>query len=955
MHYTHYFFFRHLAFSLIIISLTTFYTTNLYAQQTQQNHDFKDINVQNLEELVFLGSRSGSRTNTSSTVPVDVLPVSKMLGTVAQTDLGGILNYSAPSFTSTTQTQGDGSDHIDPASLRGLAPDQTLVLINGKRRHSSALINLNGTFGRGSVGTDLNAIPALSIAKIEVLRDGASAQYGSDAVAGVINIELKKNLGTTVFFNAGSNITRFAQTTEADKGNIQQNIPAKYHKTWAIDGQVYQLGFNHGFTLGKKGGFFNLTVLGLFRGYTNRAGEATGSLIRSTKFESPDNTAERDARYLKLVGAQRSEMRGRVGQSQIASGQLFFNAELPIKGTSTLYFFGGLNFRNGISAALFRKPAISSVIISTYPKGLLPLISSNIWDGSFAIGYKHNINDWEIDASYVVGTNYFGFNVINSENSTAASPINIAQRGNFKIDSLQDRFYAGALGFVQNTANIDINKDFPVLKGLNLAFGVLYRGETYFQNAGETASWANYNKRSNGQVDPNGIELVKPYGYTPKYSIDGIVDSLNTRSYSSAGAQGFVGFSPESEISVSRHNLGTYVNLEQNFSKALLVTVAGRYEWYSDFGSNLSGLISARIKLGPNFSLRASLGKGFRAPSLQQRYLLKISTVATGGGSQQRGSFPNNSPIAKAFGIPSLRPEISTNSSAGITFNNNRGIKITLDAYHILIKDRVIYTGTFSSSNSPIIKDILQRFDANSAIFFANGLDTRSYGADLVFNYHIAVKQIHKLSFNLAANYNRSQQVGQAHTGEILKSQIHRFLSPNALFYILNAIPIYKGFFTLNYNYKNFGLFFRESLFGSTTIIDANNNNFYREIKNGKQVGDYYIYKQNIGPVFVSDISFLYNLTTKINLSIGVNNIFDAYTDIIDASKGSFHKIQNNPDKANYNQISTQGISAKELGWFNSDRLTGSFDIGNQFVYSRMVSILGNTGRYVFIKMQIKF
>lgn len=940
---------------LKVLWLIIFIPYCLLAQEVVERNSMYTT-AQNLEELVFLGSRFGSRTNTSSPVPVDVIPIGIMVNTVAQVDLGGMLNYSAPSFTSTSQTQSDGTDHIDPAALRGLAPDQTLVLVNGKRRHPSALVNLNASFGRGSVGTDLNAIPALAIAKIEVLRDGASAQYGSDAVAGVINIELKKTVGTSLLFNVGSNITRFAQTTEALKGNIQQDIPVSYQHTWAFDGQTYQVGLNQSLSLGKKGGFVNFTVLGLFRGHTNRAGEVTGSLIQPTKFESPDNQSERDARYLKHIGAKRSEMRGRVGQSQLASGQLFFNAELPLNGkNNAIYLFGGLNFRNGISAALFRKPGISSVIISAYPKGLLPLISSNIWDASLGLGYQREIKGWHLDLSNVTGTNYFAFNVINSENASSASPLNIAARGNLVIDSLQNRFYAGALGFVQNTANFDVSKAFMVLKGLNLAFGVLYRYEQYFQRAGETASYANYNKRNaSGQVDPNGTQLVSPHKYTPKYIVDGVLDSLNARSYSSAGAQGFAGFAPESELSVARHNMGIYVDLEQNFSRAFLVNVAGRYEWYSDFGSNLSGLISARVKLGTMFNLRASLGRGFRAPSLQQRYLLKVSTVATGGGSQQRGSFPNNSEIARAFGIPALRPEISTNLSTGLTFDNHSGLKITLDAYHILIRNRIIYTGTFSASNEAHIKQILDRFDAGSAVFFANGLDTRTYGADLVASYRILLNKPHSLNLSLAANYTRSEQVGEAHTGEVLKNQTHRFLSANALFYLLQAIPRYKGFFILNYSYKNLSLFFRESLFGRTTTVDANNNNFYREIKDGKQVGDYYVYMQDIGPVFVSDISVSYQFNPKITLTLGANNLFDAYTDIIDARKGSFHKIQNDPNKPNYNQISQQGVSAKSIGWFNSDRLTGSFDVGNQFLYSRSVSMLGNTGRYVFLRLMVK-
>lgn len=196
-----------------------------------------------LDAVVLIGSRNPSRTAVDTAVPIDVIDVTELTSKGPQVNLNQILNFVAPSFTSNTQTISDGTDHIDPASLRGLGPDQVLVLINGKRRHNSSLVNVNGTFGRGSVGTDLNAIPSASIKRLEVLRDGAAAQYGSDAIAGVINIVLNDNVNELTFnMTTGANFSKNAN-----------------EQTGGVDGETVNISVNYGLPIGDNGGFINFT------------------------------------------------------------------------------------------------------------------------------------------------------------------------------------------------------------------------------------------------------------------------------------------------------------------------------------------------------------------------------------------------------------------------------------------------------------------------------------------------------------------------------------------------------------------------------------------------------------------------------------------------------------------------------------------------------------------------
>ncbi|HET7500321.1 MAG TPA: TonB-dependent receptor, partial [Kofleriaceae bacterium] len=400
------------------------------------------------EVVVVVGSRT-PRTNVETTAPVDVV-TSEEINHVGRTETGRILSTLAPSFVSNPQTVADGTDHVDPASLRGLGPDQTLILINGKRRHKSALLNVNGTFGRGTVGTDLNAIPAGSIKRIEILRDGAASQYGSDAIAGVINIVTKDYTGlldmTTLTGITGSG-----------------------------DGEQIKTSANYGFKLGKRG-FLNITGELLEKNPTNRAGSYTGNVFTDPKV---DKDLSQDNALLAMKGLTRDDFGMRIGEAGAENAMSSYTMELPIDEASTFYSFGDLSHRSGDAAGFYRYPfQTTQNVAAFYPNGFLPEIHSSINDLGVTIGIRRK-GDWNVDASLTHGRNSFQFNVENSVNASLGT-------------SSPTSFDAGTLSAQETLADVDLLRKIPttVVKSLAFVLGTEIRLENYKITAGDLASYA---------------------------------------------------------------------------------------------------------------------------------------------------------------------------------------------------------------------------------------------------------------------------------------------------------------------------------------------------------------------------------------------------------------------------------------------------------------------------------
>lgn len=766
------------------------------------------VNLQSagdLNRVVIVGSRSATvRSATQTAVPVDVIS-SRELQVTGQVEPTQMLNFVAPSYNSSRQTVADGTDHIDPATLRGLGPDQVLVLVNGRRRYNTALLNVNGTIGRGSVGTDLNSIPPEAIERIEVLRDGASSQYGSDAIGGVINVVLKKNTkGTTLF------------------GHIGQH--------YAGDGGTRQIGITQGFTLGKEG-FLTLSGDLRHRDPTNRAGDYQGNVYRAL----PNNYTPAQFDSVMAIDRALVDQRGfsrknnmAVGNSKLDNAGFVVNAGIPLGGRLQFFATASANWREGSAAGFYRYPfQTSQVIADLYPNGFLPLINSTIRDKSVIAGVQgKTTGGWNWDLSQTAGGNNFRFDVSNSNN---ASQFALGK-------AAQTEFYAGKLTFNQYTTNLNFSKDLGSkmgLQSLNLAAGAELRFDNYAIEEGEEASWRNYAPTS-GRV---------------------------------GGAQVFPGFQPVNAVDETRTVVGGYVDLESDVTSKFLVNLAGRFENYSDFGSNVAGKLALRYKILSALSLRGSVSNGFRAPSMHQRYFSSVATVfVTQNGvlaPVQNGTFRNNSDVARAFGIPSLEAETSMNYSAGLTSTFGAGWNATVDAYMIDISDRIVLTGIFTKS-SPVVATLLSAYpDVNSAAFFSNAIDTRTRGLDVVVSKDTRLDR-GSLRLTLAANFNKTEVTdnkplptplqADQNLGTVLFDREQRVR-------IERGQPRNKISFALNYQLGRFNINGRATRFGEVASAAGNS----------------LLLDEEFDPRIVTDLSVGYKIANFATVTVGANNIGDVY------------------------------------------------------------------------------
>ena len=400
-----------------------------------------------MDQPVSLGSRAQPTSLLKNTAAVDIVSPQQLTNS-SQIELSHILHYLIPSFHSTNQTIADGTDHIDPATLRGLGPDQVLVLVNGKRRHSSSLLNVNGTIGRGSVGTDFNAIPIAAIERIEVLRDGATSQYGSDAIAGVINIILKKQTEIIQIDN------RVGINTEGDGLNVYSSA-------------------NFGLKVGREG-YVNVTAEYRDRESINRAGDYTG-IVYSEDVTQDQNLIQQN-NFFGQTGYSGNRVM-EIGSAETQNLTLTFNGEMKMSQQATFYMHGGRNYREGKAKGFYRFPKDQDrVVLELFPNGFSPEILTDIQDDAIAVGIKGIKNEWNVDFSHSIGINRLDYTVNNSNNASlgVASP---------------RTFYAGGFIYKQNITNLDISRTFDWLNGVNIAFGAELRVENYQITAGEEASY----------------------------------------------------------------------------------------------------------------------------------------------------------------------------------------------------------------------------------------------------------------------------------------------------------------------------------------------------------------------------------------------------------------------------------------------------------------------------------
>jgi len=723
--------------------------------------DLKDDSVPAaaIEEIILVGTRSKGRTALETPVPVDVITATAMSDT-GYTEVGRMLQALAPSFNFSSSSVSDGTDALRPATLRGLGPDQTLVLVNGKRRHTTSLVHVNTSVGRGAAGVDMNAIPAAGLARIEVLRDGAAAQYGSDAIAGVINLVLK----------------------EGAKGG---EATVSYGETYAGDGATFVGSANLGFQLG-KGGFLNVSAEYRDRGDTNRAG-----LSGYVQYPLLDNGGGCDA--ADNSGCDPREFtfdrkNFRIGDAESESKAFVVNAALPLRETLQFYAFATFSERQSQSAGFYRRAnQFDRTVLALYPDGFLPLINTDIVDYSLSGGLEWSSgNGWDLDLSVTHGANSFKFIISNSLNAS------------FGGDSLT-KADAGTLGIQQTTVNLDAVKTLDIGGSeTSIALGSEYRGENYTLEAGEPISYLDGGQFN---TDCPGCDL-NPVAY-------------------SSGFQVFRGFSPANEVDAKRHNFSFYIDVESQISERWLIAAAGRVEDYSDFGSTVTGKISTRFAVNEYFALRGSAATGFRAPSLQQKNFNSVSTqfVEIDGVTvpQERGTFSNNSLVAQLAGAPELKEETSLSFSLGFVAGID-AFTLTTDYYHIQIDDRIGISGAIDLQQ-PGFENVGGA--ASSGQFFVNAADTTTNGIDIVAAYDVDLPRGQTLRFSAAGNWTKTSVDAGSIVSAIGGVDVGPLFTPQDVSIIEEWQPKSRMNFSVNYAWADFSLVARLSQFGNYTVCEG--------------------------------------------------------------------------------------------------------------------------------------
>ena len=683
-----------------------------------QNQSSVDpANPRGIEEIVVLGSRARVET-LANELPVGVDAFQGVdVERAGESDLGAALTKLAPSFNYSRQAVGDGA-LLRAATLRGLSPDQTLVLVNGKRRHNMAWLRvLDGVIGYGTGGTDLGAIPTTALERIEVLRDGAAAQYGSDAIAGVINLQLRDRADGGEF------------TVQGGTG----------------DGNGSRLGaaFNGGIPLGDEG-FFNVTAEWYKEEPLNRNG-GNGGL-------DPD--------FQDRLITHSSPLND--------SAFLFLNAGLPMGDDAELYGFGGLSRREGLASGAYRfrynyweglesgDETWDFVVPNfinfhernthpVYPNGFLPYEESRIDDISGVAGWRGTVSGWDLDLSGAYGRNEYRFGVIDTINASIGAHYLDRNPGASVTDIIANAGplsgASGGIEFDQLTLNLDVRRTFNDSALRALAAGLEHRGENYRQIAGDEASWScglpHAEDYGGFTVGPDGAPL------------EGIV--------AACGFQGYPGYSPQNArlSDDSRNNSGAYVELEFQPADSFSVAGALRAESYSDAGSQTTGKLAARLGFGGGFALRGAVSTGFRAPSLSQRRFNSILFVGSEAGLTTVLAVNEGHEVARAFGVDSLAHETSRNLSAGLVLTLDE-FELGIDAYGTNVEDRVVRSRRIDCAGLPACDAVR----VGTAAFFFNGVDTETRGADFSVRWGTPLAGGHLL-LSANANVNETRIVGR--------------------------------------------------------------------------------------------------------------------------------------------------------------------------------------------------
>ena len=771
-----------------------------------------------LEEIVVtgIGSRSKPRSATDAAVPVDVFS-NENLKRTNQIDIGQSLHYSAPSFNAVKFGINDLSPLVDPASLRGLGADQTLLLVNGKRRHKVSFFSLNHGVGKGQLGNDINAIPSAAIKSVEILRDGAAAQYGSDAIAGVVNMSLNDaSSGGSVRVYGGVSHTKPEFDGISSGGVKGESIGS--HSGTTSDGDAFKVSANFGLKWGEDG-FINTT---LWR-HHNDAYDRSGSYTHSAGWY-PDDPALTDAENQAEDARLRAENgidldRAILGGAENTNYGIFMNAGRPINENWNLYTFGGYSEKEVIGGIFSRAAARSDrSALDIFPNGFNPVTPADMKDWQLVVGATGELaNDWTLDMSAGYSGNdldLFNTNTVNPSLGSA-SPT---------------EFFTGALAVTQTLLNVDASKTLGD-GNTNLAVGAEFRYETFKQTPGQLESW-----------------------------VAGPLAGAGGKDVGSTGREGFSDITAASE---SRDNIGIYAEIERDFSDNFLVAGALRWENYSDFGSDVSFKLASRYRFSDAFALRGSINKSFRAPALAQTHYSNYVQIAfdDAGNSVVTPFLPVSDPrVGSAFGISELKPETSQDFAIGFTAEPTDNFTLTVDLYQINLEDRIIVSGGITAADFPTFDGA--GFDEIN--IFTNAVDTKTKGLDIVANYNMDFDSGNALALSFAANFNDTTVDGFNIPAAFGDSDI---IDDRDIVFITDGVPSEKLIFSAAYTAGKFDLLARATRFG--------------EVQDSRETDPATGEAQVFSDKTVWDLSSTFHVNDQLDMSLGVNNVFDEYPDML--------------------------------------------------------------------------
>jgi iron complex outermembrane recepter protein len=809
---------------------------------------------QNLDEVVVTGTRTAPRSNTTTALPIDVL-TAKDLTSTGQVTFDKALQYKIPSFNVVQTPVNDATSLLDPYEIRNMGPSRTLILINGKRKNLSSLLYVQTSPGRGETGADISAIPTDAIERVEILRDGASAQYGSDAIAGVMNIILKKST------------TNSAVT-------VRSGI------TGEGDGEMLGISLNAGSTVGDKG-FINYTVdfskvnqanrPGTVDGGTSHIG-AEGKPLQGGEYadfiyvdpndpknwDGGENQAYPGATKASLMTdnaagiapintflAKHPDAGNINGSPETAAAKFEVNGGKELSETTSMYYNAAYVYKKVNSFANYRtpywrtldptNPYLNDFFGNGNPlkpsyDGYVPTFEGDLNDYNATLGYKAVINGWNSDFSVTLGGNTQTYTVNNSQNRSDIKDANgeYVYRENSPIT-----FKPGGTGFHHIVGNIDISK--VLSEKISIGFGSEFRTETFEVIEGDKASW------------------------------DGV------------GADSFAGNRPENSGKWNRYNIGVYGDLAYDITKDFLVNGTVRYEDYSDFGSATVGKVSARYKfLDDKITLRGSASTGFRAPTLHQIYTQKSQySFVPGQGIQVSGIINNVSPQARQLNIPNLKAEKSTNYTIGVGAKLSRNFNFTIDYYNIKVEDRIVLGDKQSTKFGTVA-------------WFSNSFDTRTSGLDVVANYNNIELGKGKLGFSLSGNVTfQNERISDVRTGDSFSQTLESLM--------FTSRPETKWILGADYKIGKFGFLLNNTYFGKTTFN-----------QDGLAAG----LKTEFIPKIVTDLGVNFSATSKLTFALNINNIFNVLPEwkfVAENAAGSAILADENQVKTQSNLITFNG------------------------------------------------